>query len=313
MADLKDKVKAATSDQDTPPEVPQPHDVALRDDKLAWLQGHQTYFTDALPRHVDQAHFTAVALSVLPKLAKCSNRSIMTAFLACARFGLEPDGRQAAIVPYKDVATFQPMYEGYIELMYRHPRVDSVHFNWIRERDQWDYTPTEPSPRDFFHKPRVDLSEEERGPVILAYAFAWIGGRRSQVIILNHSQAEAIRDKYSKAYAKAEREKKYDSPWHTDFDAMWAKSCVRRLVKVVPTSTELAELMRADDDADEAGSAPAVIRGTVIVSDEDAPETGGDEEPQQPQPSGGSEWREAAKPGARGRRPASDGEAGAGT
>ncbi|MFF4548645.1 recombinase RecT [Streptomyces sp. NPDC001406] len=287
MADLKDRVKQATGDQEPPLEGPQPHDVALRDDKLAWLQGHKAYFTDALPRHVDQAHFTAVALSVMPNLKNCTNASIMRSFLACARFGLEPDGRQSAIVPYKDVATFQPMYEGYIELMYRHPRVDSVHFGWIREKDQWDYTPTEPSPRDFFHKPRVDLSEEERGPVILAWAFAWIEGRRSQVIILNRQQATQIRDKYSKAYAKAEREGKRDSTWHTEFDAMWAKSCVRRLVKVVPTSTELSELISADDDADEAGSAPAVIRGTVISRDDQ-----GDSE-QQPS---AARWPETAQP-----------------
>jgi len=181
------------------------------------------------------------------------------------------------------------MYEGYIELMYRHDRVDSVHFNWIREKDQWDYTPTEPSPRDFFHKPRVDLTEEERGKVILAYAFAWIDGRRSQVIILNRDQAEKIRDKYSKAYKKAERNSKKDSAWHTDFDAMWAKSCVLRLRKVVPTSTELAALMQADDDIDDTQSAPPVIRGTVISRDDQA--EGGEQQPQ------ASSWPSAAQPG----------------
>jgi recombination protein RecT len=232
----------------------------------------------------------AVAQARMEDLKNCTPASIHTALLACARFGLEPDGRQAAIIPYKDVATFQPMYEGYIELMYRHPRVDSVHFGWIREKDQWDYTPTEPSPRDFFHKPRVDLSEEERGPVILAWAFAWIDGRRSQVIILNRDQATKIRDKYSKAYKNAERKGTKDSAWHTDFDAMWAKSCVRRLVKVVPTSTELAELLQADDDADESTSvAPPVIRGTVIAREEHE-QTGQQQEPS-------ATWPMAAQPG----------------
>jgi recombinational DNA repair protein RecT len=164
-----------------------------------------------------------------------------------------------------------------------------VHFNWVRQNDQWDYTPTEPSPRDFFHKPRIELSEKERGPVILAYAFAWIDSRRSQVIILNKDQAVAIRDKYSNAYKKAERNQKHDSAWHTDFDAMWAKSAVRRLVKVVPTSTELAELVQADDDADDSTSAPPVIRGTVIARDDQA------EPGEQDAPS--ATWPQAAQPG----------------
>lgn len=289
MSDLKDRVKqAANPSEEQLPEVPTVTDIAARDDRLKWLQGHQAYFTDALPRHVDRAHFTAVALSILPGLQQCSNQSIMTSLLACARFGLEPDGRQAAIIPYKGIATFQPMYQGYIELMYRHPAVDTVHFGWIREKDEWDFEPTAASPRDFRHRPRVELTDEERGPVILAYAFAWLGGHRSQVIMLNRQQATEIRDKYSKAYAKAVREKKTDSPWQTSFDAMWAKSAVRRLVKVVPTSSELTELITADDDADDPQSVPSVIRGTVISRDDQA-EAG--QQPQTPT------WPEATQPG----------------
>ncbi|MFJ6730063.1 recombinase RecT [Streptomyces sp. NPDC091281] len=286
---LKDRVADATSTGERPPEQQPATDLAVGDPARQWLQRRETYFVDALPRHVDRSHFMAVAHALMPKLKDCNPASIHTALLACARFGLEPDGRQAAIIPYKKVATFQVMYEGYIDLMYRHPRVDSVHFGWVREKDQWDYTPTEPSPRDFFHKPRVDLTDEERGRVILAYAFAWIDGRRSQVIILNRQHAEAIRDKYSNAYKKAEREGTKDSPWHTDFDAMWAKSAVRRLVKVVPTSTELADLIQADDDADDGHPAPAVIRGTVVARDDDGPSA-------EHQPSG-TTWPTATQPG----------------
>ncbi|MFI1767461.1 recombinase RecT [Streptomyces sp. NPDC020800] len=285
MSSLKDRVAQASGAADEPQPEQQPvTDLAVGDSARQWLQRRTTYFTDALPRHIDQAHFMAVAQAVLPNLTKCTPASIHQSLLACARFGLEPDGRQAAIIPYGDTATFQPMYEGYIELMYRHPRIDSVHFGWIRENDQWDYTPTEPSPRDFFHKPRVDLSEDERGAVILAYAFAWIDGRRSQVIILNRQQATQIRDKYSKAYKNAERKNTRDSAWHTDFDAMWAKSAVRRLVKVVPTSTELAELIQSDDDLDDSQSAPPVIRGTVIAR-EDQPGTGEQQAPSASRPS----------------------------
>ena len=287
MSDLKDRVKAATADDPQPEQQPVT-DLAVNDPARQWLQRRETLFVDALPRHVDRAHFMAVAHALMPRLKDCSPASIHTALLACARFGLEPDGRQAAIIPYKKVATFQPMYQGYIELMYRHPRVDSVHFGWVRRNDEWDYEPTAPSPHDFRHRPRVDLTDEERGPVILAYAFAWIDGRRSQVIILNRDQATKIRDKYSSAYKKAEREGTKDSPWHTDFDAMWAKSAVRRLIKVVPTSTELADLVQADDDADDDQAAPPVIRGTVIARDDHGPDG-----EQAPTPS----WPKTAQPG----------------
>lgn len=244
-------------------------DIAVNDQALSWLKQHRSYFTDALPRHVDQAHFIATARAILPELNKrgCTSSSIMISLLSCARFGLEPDGKHAAIVPYGEVATFQPMYEGYIDLMYRSGRIDSVRFDWVRANDRWDYTPTAPSPDDFWHKPDPTLTKTERGPVVLAYAYCWIkGGGRSQVILLNRQDAEEIRDRYSRAYANAERYEKRDSAWHTDFEAMWAKSAVRRLAKRVPTSPELVELLKADEDAD-AGAAPRVYAEPVDTED----------------------------------------------
>ncbi|MGW7355151.1 recombinase RecT [Streptomyces sp. NPDC054802] len=300
MSNLRDRVREATGDQP----APQPStDIALHDSALTWLNDRSTYFTDALPRHVDKAHFISVALSVMPNLVKCTHASVQQALLACARFGLEPDGKHAAIVPYGDTATFQPMYEGYIDLMYRSGRVDSVHFDWIHENDRWSYTPTARPPYDFVHEPRVELSKKQRGPVILAYAYVWIsGGGRSQVILLNRESAEEIRDKYSKAFRKAENNGKRDSAWHTDFDAMWAKSCVHRLSKRVPTSPELVELMRADSDADDGNPAPTIIRSFAV--DSLAEQGGQDAGEQHAAPVTG--WPKAAEPGS-GRPTGTDG------
>ncbi|WP_435600802.1 recombinase RecT [Streptomyces sp. C10-9-1] len=289
---LRDRVLDATADKPADEPAPPTGDLALRDGQLQWLNERSTYFTDALPRHVDKAHFISVALSAMPKLAKCTNQSIVQALLACARYGLEPDGRQAAIVPYGDTATFQPMYQGYIDLMYRSGRVDSVHFDWIRANDQWDYTPSAPPPADFLHRPRPELPKVQRGQVILAYAYVWLkGGSRSQVILLNREDAEHIRNTYSKAYKLAESNGKRDSAWHTDFDAMWAKSAVRRLTKRVPTSPELLDLLAADDDADEP-AAPTIIRSFAVDREETGPATGTEPE----------DWPETAQPGT-GRRP----------
>ena len=269
MSDLKDRVKAKATGEE--PQAPGTDvDIAAHDKTLAWLERRRTYIASALPRHVDEGHFIQTALTAMDKLRDCSIESIQTALLECARFGLAPDGRNAAIVPYKGVATFQPMYQGLIDVMHRSGFVSSVHFGWIRERDLWDYTPTAPSPHDFVHKPDPLLSD--RGPVILAYAFCWMrDGRRSQVILLNRADAETIRDKYSRAYRYAETTGKRDSPWHTDFDAMWAKSAVRRLGKRVPTSPEMVDLLRADDEADEETSVPPVIRAFPIEAEDSTP------------------------------------------
>ncbi|MFJ1581597.1 recombinase RecT [Streptomyces sp. NPDC088182] len=272
--DLKARVREATA-ADAPAPAAEPlSDLATQDPTLKWLERRRTYIAHALPKHIDEGHFIEAALTSMGKLRNCHTDTIYTALMACARFGLAPDGVRAAIVPFGKTATFVPMYQGLIDVMHRSGKVESVRVDFIREQDVWDYTPTAPSPGNFFHKPRVELPKEDRGDVILAYAYAWMsGGGRSQVILLNRQDAIEIRDLYSKAYSHGESTGKRDSAWHTNFDQQWAKSCIRRLAKLVPTSPELVDLLRADIDADE--GRPTVIRAVPI----DTQDSDNDDEP----------------------------------
>lgn len=221
-------------------------DLALR-----WLAKHGDDFTKALPKHIELSAFLSAVRDALPALARCTPASIRQAFLTCARFGLLPDGRHAVVKAEGRHAVFVPMVQGYIELMYRSGRVGSVHVGMIHEGDEWQYEPTAPAPLDFTHRPAVAKSKAERGPVILAYAFCWMtSGARSHVVVLSREDAEAIRDEYSAAYQRAEQTGKRDSFWHSDFDAMWRKSALRRLHKLVPMSAELVALTRVDDAGD---------------------------------------------------------------
>ena len=57
---------------------------------------------------ITPAQFERVALNALatnPALANCTPQSLDLAVLRCAEIGLLPDGRQAAIIPYKTTAT----------------------------------------------------------------------------------------------------------------------------------------------------------------------------------------------------------------
>ncbi|MFD5788660.1 recombinase RecT [Streptomyces sp. NPDC127037] len=270
LSTLKARVIAATTEQppadatvqavaeDTNGSVPaQLHTSAqaegdeAADMALSWLEQYGADFTKALPSHIDVKTFLSAVRASLPGLVHCTPASLRQALLTCARFGLVPDGRHAVIKREGKLAVFVPMAQGYVELMYRSGRVGSVHVGMVHEHDEWSYEPTAPSPLDFTHKPRVELSKKERGAPILAYAFCWLtSGVRSQVIVLNREDAEAIRDEYSQAYRRAQESGKADSFWHTDFDKMWAKSALRRLHKVVPMSAELVALAKADEAGD---------------------------------------------------------------
>jgi len=263
---LKDRIRAArqgspaAADQapDSPAELiditgDEKVEPAMNDTVMAWLRKYETEFGDALPAHIDRAAFFAAVRAILPTLARCTPASTLQALLTCARFGLVPDEKHAVIKREGKLAVFVPMAQGFIDLMYRSGGVDSVHVGEIHADDEFTYEPTAPAPQDFVHRPDPKRTKEQRGDVVLCYAFAWLrNGARSQVIILSREDAEAIRDEYSTAYRDAETAGRADSFWHTHFLDMWRKSCVRRLAKVVPMSAEIVGLVKADD-AGEAG------------------------------------------------------------
>ncbi|WTW95464.1 recombinase RecT [Streptomycetaceae bacterium NBC_01309] len=272
---LKDRVRAATEKPVARPTAPpaavvegatvdelqasqQTDGGAAADIVMAWLERYRGELSQALPSHVDAGPFLAAMRESLPTLAYCTPASLVQATLTCARFGLLPDGRHAVIKAEGDRAVFVPMYQGYVELMYRSGRVGSVHMGLIYERDEWTHEPSAPAPLDFTHRPALTLPKAERGKPILAYAFCWMtSGARSQVVLLNREDAEQIRDEYSAAYRRAEASGAADSFWHTDFNAMWQKSGLRRLHKVVPMSAELVALEKVDD-AGEAGQVQVI-------------------------------------------------------
>lgn len=219
-------------------------------------------FAEALPACVDLTAFEAAVRGLVPTLTGCRTSSIVQALLACARFGLVPDGRQAAITRDGDRAVFIPMYQGYVELMHRSGKVASVRRGFICANDDWAWVPSAPPPHDFRH--RVNgLSRAERGEEVAAYAFAWMPGKdgalvRSQVVVTLLEDAEEVRDYHSRQYQRAEENGRRDSPWHTNFNGMWAKTPVRGLSKIVPMSAEVRALV-AVEDAGDAGQVQVLL------------------------------------------------------
>lgn len=252
--------------------------VAKRDEARELLDSMSSEFAAALPRLVPIEAFMRVALTGLkttPGLASCTRASLLAALLKCAASGLLPCTEQAAIIPFGSTATFIPQYQGYIEIFHRTGQVARVELDWIYEADRWEYVKGD-NPV-FRHWPNMKTAD--RGEITHAYAFLrYKDGTRSDIIILNRAQAEKIRNG-SKGYLKAEREHK-ESTWHTSFDAMWLKSCIRRLAKYVPKSPELRTLLSEDepDDASDyvspASYGPSTIPGEVLRNDDPADTAG---------------------------------------
>lgn len=285
---LMGRVLAATGggrpapEQDTTPAVEPPVGEATPaqvDAVQVYLDKHGDKFRASLPKHVPYEAFQAAVAALLPWLAACTPASLRMALLTCARFGLVPDGYEAAIEVQGNKAVFIPTYKGYIRLMYRSGLVASVHCGLVHENDEWEVTPSAPAPHDFMLRTRPDLSDEERGKALFAYAFVRLkDGSRSQVVYVNWHKAAQLRDEWSYAYKLAEANGRRDSFWHRDFNAMMRKSALKALFPWVPTSPELLALSEADD-AGERGDVQIVHAPSAETAAPVAEAEGGQDRP----------------------------------
>ncbi|MEV5048200.1 recombinase RecT [Streptomyces griseoincarnatus] len=217
---------------------------------LDWLRRYEGHLTDALPRGVEVGPFLAAVRNRLPELRSCNPASVLQATLTAARFGLVPDGRLATITNEFGRAVFIPTYRGFVELWERTDRVASVRCGMVFEGDEYSYEPSAPAPLDFTHK--QDPARKDRGRPLFAYAFVWkTDGHRSQVVTVNREEMEEIRDRWSRAYVEAELTGAKDSTWHTDELAMWQKTAIKQLEKVVPVSPEVRALLDVDRAGEE--------------------------------------------------------------
>ena len=222
----------------------------------------------ALPGLIKPEAFVRMALTGLKsskqayQLQRCDRPSLFAALLESARYGLMPFTDEAAIVPFGTTATFIPMAGGFAQMFMRTGQIVSVNARLIYQGDDWELEYG--TGGHFYHKPRyVDEQGQpvSRGEPILAYCYLTRkDGSITEVTIVNRDEAEETMRKRSRAWQYAESSGKRDSTWHTDFDAMWTKTALRRHAKYAPKSPELVELLlvEARDDTRRPDAAPVM-------------------------------------------------------
>jgi recombination protein RecT len=188
----------------------------------------------ALPAHITVQSFIGTVLTactVEPKLLNCDRHSLFLSCLKAARDGLLPDGREAALVPFKDtdrgieVATYMPMVAGLLKKIRNSGDLASLSANAVYANDVFEYELGDAE--KIIHKPSW---RKERGVLVGAYAIARTkdGNVYRRVLGL-----EDIRD--IKAFSKAKK-----GPWYGPFESeMWVKSAIRRLSKILPQSSDI--------------------------------------------------------------------------
>jgi recombination protein RecT len=196
---------------------------------------YQAEFAKALPRHLTPDRFTRIVLTTIgktPKLKDCTPASILKCCMDCSSMGIEPDNRKAYIIPYGKEATLIISYMGLIELVRRSGDVVSIYAETVCEADEFSWHNGEV-------EHRIDW-RNDRGAVQAVYAVARLKSGEVQTAVMTKTEVEAIR-KRSKAGNSG--------PWLDHWAEMAKKTAVRRLVKMLPMSSEIHQAIERDDES----------------------------------------------------------------
>lgn len=212
----------------------------------------------ALPRHLSVDRLLRVAMTSIrnnPRLLDCTQESIFACILGCAQLGLEPEPflGQAYLVPYRKKvkgpggkesyrmeAQLIPGYRGYIALARRSGEVKSVTSQVVYEKDQF--------------KMSYGLVEVlEHIPVE-----GDRGNPKGAYVIFRYKDGSYSFDYMSKAdieKIRARSKSPVGGPWDTDWAEMAKKTVIRRHIKLVPLSVEIAQAVATEEYLQAGGAA----------------------------------------------------------
>jgi len=184
----------------------------------------------ALPKHMKADRFIRVALTAImktPKLAECSQESMLKCMLDLSALGLEPDGRRAHLIPYRNnkkgtmEATLIVDFKGLIELSKRSGEVANWRAGLVCEADEFSW---------------------ENG--VISHKVNWLKPRGEMLAVYSHVRGKDGTDDYEvmtldEVSAIRQRSKSPNNgPWVTDFGEMAKKSVMRRHSKRLTLSPE---------------------------------------------------------------------------
>lgn len=194
-----------------------------------------------LPKHITADRMARAATTAImrnPQLAESDQASFFQAMMLLSQYGLEPDGRNAHLIPFRNnkrnciECQLIIDYKGLVELIERSGTVSTIHSDKVCENDTFLYD------RGEIVQHLIDF----RKPRGKAYAYYCVitkkdGSKKCEV--MTRDEVEQIR-KRSKASSIG--------PWVTDFDEMAKKTVFKRASKWVSISSEIRELMSKDDE-----------------------------------------------------------------
>lgn len=214
-------------------------------------------FSKALAGAIPSARFTRIARTAVmssPDIMAADRASLFGAITKAAQDQLVLDGREAAIVMYKDKAQYMPMVAGLVKKMRQHPEFDGLSTGIIYDNEfkSGAFKYIKGDHEELHHEPIIF---GDRGEKIGAYAVLTTkSGQKFRAVM---SKEEILKRKASSRGASSPH-----GPWVKWEDEMWIKTVLKRLYAIAPNSGDVMGVLDGvfDDDLhqDVVESAPSV-------------------------------------------------------
>jgi recombination protein RecT len=194
-------------------------------------------FKLALPEHIPIKRWIRIAQTAVSNnanLMSVNRASLYSAFMQCAEDGLYPNGKESVITIFGDRAVYIPMVQGILKKLKLSGEVSSISVNIVHEGDIFDYY-TDQNGEYLVH--RGVLNDEPGKPT---HGFCILRTKDSDkyIEVMRYSEIEKVRN-------RANRTK---GPWVDWWDEMAKKTVIKRLLKRFPTTSDIENLLRRDDE-----------------------------------------------------------------
>lgn len=195
-------------------------------------------FADSLPAHIESKKFVRTAKNAIqsnPDLLKADRRSLFMSCQQAAQDGLIIDGREAALVMFKNQCQYMPMVAGVLKKVRNSGQISTITAEVVYDNDQFSYKINNGVP-NLSHEPNV-FGERGKPRGVYATAVLKDGGVMTEVMSLEDiNKVKSVSRGANSSY----------SPWNKWWDQMACKSVLRRLCKKLPQSTDLEVVYRDD-------------------------------------------------------------------
>lgn len=228
------------------------------------IKAGKEQFSMALPKHMDADRFVRIALTCVkqnPKLAECTQESLLGALMTSSQLGLEAGVLgQAYLIPYKIKGTmecqFQLSYKGMVELLRRSGQLSNIRAHTVYENDHFEYELG--LDLKLVHKPVLI----NRGKEIGFYVVAELSdGNKS----FHFMSKEDILE-----HEKKNRKGDYmSSIWKNHFNSMAHKTVAKQLLKWLPVSIEYLENVEKDETVNKSNLNNISEVNEEIINDND--------------------------------------------